>query len=72
MITYVIFNQAQSHKIKGKTFDSDCVAVIVHKATVSGLQLANDAFGSDYLRVINEADSHLLSMVNYSRGVIEL
>ena len=72
MITYVTFSNSQSHKISGKTFDSDCVAEIVHKPTQSGLQLANDAFGGDYLRVINEADSHLLSMSNYSRGVIEL
>lgn len=72
MITYVTFSESHSHKINGKKFDSDCVAEIVHKPTQSGVQLAKEAFGSDYLRVINEADSHLINMGSYSRGVIEL
>lgn len=72
MITYVLFRQAHYHRVNGKTFDSDCVAEIVHKPRESGVQLANHYFGNDYLRVINEADSHLISMSHYSRGVIEL
>lgn len=72
MITYVLFNQNHSHRINGKTFDSDCVAEIVHKPIESGVQLANKAFGRDYLRTINEADSHMIDFSSFSRGVVEV
>ena len=43
--TYITFGQAHTHRVNGKTFDCDCVAVIEAPTAAHGRQLAHDNFG---------------------------
>lgn len=46
--TYVTFGQAHRHEINGDVFDKDCVAVIEHKKTENGRELAFKYFGPKF------------------------
>jgi len=48
MKTYVTFGQTHIHKIDGKVFDEDCVAVIHADSVGEGRKIAMDIFKGQF------------------------
>ena len=71
MKTYVTFGQDHTHRVNGKTFDCDCVAVINH-ADDNGRELAFEIFGRQFCFEYSEERFNHSSMHYYPRGLIEV
>lgn len=69
MTTYVTFGQVHAHRINGKTFDKDCVAVIESDTAAEGRSKAFELFGRKFcFEYFNE----LPEMKYFPRGLIEV
>lgn len=72
MKTYVTFGQEHTHRVNGKLFDKDCVAVIEARDMTEGRQLAFDYFGPKFCFTYNEAGFQRVDMEYFPRGFIEV
>ena len=72
MKTYVTFGQDHAHRVNGKTFDCDCVAVIDCDSPQEGRRLAFEYFGPKFCFEYPEEQFDLGSMHYYPRGFIEV
>lgn len=70
--TFVTFGQTHIHKVNGKVFDKDCVAVINHSPNLDGNQVAFEYFGSRFSNAYPEKFFRYDSVKLYPRGIIEL
>lgn len=69
--TYVTFGSAHKHKINGKFFDWNCVAVIKCKDAEHGRQLAFEYFGVKFCLEYHEDDFNA-NMKYFKRGFINV
>lgn len=70
MKIYVTFGQIHRHKINGKVYDKDCVAVIEAKSYSEGRRIAESMFGRKFCFTYDEHDWKECSMAFYPRGYI--
>jgi len=69
MTTYVTFGQAHTHRLAGKTFDKDCVAVIPSETQEEGRGKAFEYFGDKFcFEYFNKQPE----MKYFPRGLIKL
>lgn len=68
--TFITFGQSHIHKINGKTFDKDCVAVIEHDENQSGRDLAFTYFGKDWCFEYPQGRWSESKMVYFPRGYL--
>ena len=72
MKTYVTFGQDHTHRVNGKTFDCDCVAVIHCDNAEDGRNKAFEYFGRKFCFEYPEEHFNHSSMYHYPRGLIEV
>ena len=72
MKTYVTFGQTHIHKIGGKIFDKDCVAVINSAGAEEGRDKAFELFGPKFCFEYPEEHFNHESMHYFPRGLIEV
>lgn len=65
---YVVFGLGHFHRISGKSFDRDCVAVVEASSEKRAYQIINDAFGKNWFSF----DEEKPNMSHYPRGFITL
>ena len=73
--TYITFGQIHVHRVNGKTFDCDCVAVINHEGDEGqGRKLAFEYFGHQWHESFDEErfERNADMMDFYPRGLIEV
>lgn len=70
MKTYVTFGQIHVHRINGKTFDKDCVAVIESENAKTGRELAFECFAGKFHRTYPEDKFDMDHMKYFPRGLI--
>ncbi len=70
MKTYITFGQVHAHKVNGKTFDKDCVAVIEAESAEDGRNLAVEYFGPKFCFSFYEDQFDHDSMHYFPRGFI--
>ena len=69
----VTFGQAHIHKVNGKIFDKDCVALIKAESYDAMRRLAHDLFDNVFCTTYTEAEYDQGGMSNYyPRGKIEV
>lgn len=69
--TYVTFGQDHTHRVNGKTFDCDCVAVIECSDARSGRERAFEYFGRKFFTTYFDDEFHG-EMDYYPRGFINV
>ena len=67
MKTYVTFGQGHTHRINGKTFDTDCVALLD-----GGRDAVFETFGRKWCFEYSEEHFDKIDMKYFPRGVIEV
>ncbi len=72
MKMYVTFGQLHCHRVNGKTFDADCVAVLEHQPSEDGRLIVNKYFGMKYCSAYEEGIWDDADMKFYLRGYINL
>lgn len=70
MKTYVTFGQDHIHKINGKVFDKDCVAVITHSLRSEGREMAFEFFNGKFCFEYPEDHFDTKIMHHFPRGFI--
>lgn len=70
--TFVTFSQNHIHRINGKTFDKDCVAVINHDKSDEGRKYAFEFFGDKFSFEYCEELFDMSSLKYFSRGFLEV
>lgn len=70
MKIFVTFGQAHIHKVNGKIFDKDCVAVIEAKDHGSGKKEVFELFGDKFFTTY--ADIKEVSLEYFPRGIMEV
>jgi len=70
--TYVTFGQDHAHRINGKTFDCDCVAVINCEDGSDGRNKAFEFFGGKFCFEYHEKEFNPDDLKYYRRGLIEV
>lgn len=70
MKTYITFGQDHIHKINGKVFDKDCVALIVSESAKAGREKAFALFGRDFCYEYPEDHFNFEDVYHYPRGII--
>lgn len=70
--TYVTFGQAHVHRINGKTYDADCVAVIECEDAADGRKKAFEYFGDKFCLEYPEKHFDFSSMVYFPRGLLHV
>jgi hypothetical protein len=68
--TYVTFGQTHIHRVNGKIFDRDSVAVIHRKTAEEGRDFAFEVFGPKFFTTYTDLDN--VKLEYYPRGLIEL
>lgn len=71
-LTYITFGQSHIHKIDNKTFDKDCVAVIISDSANEGRKLAFEIFGTKFCFEYPEDKFDHSKMKYFPRGYIEV
>jgi hypothetical protein len=69
---YVTFGQSHTHRVNGKTFDCDCVAVIEAETFEEGREKAFEAFGPVFATSYQDPQWDEKDMKYFPRGYIEL
>ena len=72
MKTYVTFGQVHIHKINGKIFDKDCVAVINAENAEEGRKKAFELFSKKFSFEYSEREFKLEWMKFFHRGLVEV
>jgi len=72
MKTYVTFGQAHVHKVHGKTFDKDSVAVINCSDKKTGRDKAFELFGDKFFTTYYEDAFGKDSLKYFPRGLINV
>ena len=67
---YVTFGQVHVHRVNGKTFDCDCVAVIEAETEKDAREKSFDYFGSAWCFIYNNIEK--LDMEYFPRGLMEV
>lgn len=70
--TYVTFGQVHVHRVNGKTFDKDCVAVIEAENATKGREKAFEYFGLKFFTTYIESEWKKEDMEFFPRGYIYL
>lgn len=70
MKVYVTFGQAHVHRIHGKIFDGNYIAVIECSSPQEGRQLTRAYFGSSYCFEYTEEELDKIDMRFFPRGFI--
>ena len=71
MKTYVTFGQEHIHKVNGKIFDKDCVAVIESPSAKRGREIAFELFGPKFCFEYPEKHFNMENMHFFPRGFIK-
>lgn len=66
---YVTFGQTHIHKVKGRIFDKDCVAVIRSQSEASARRRAFQLFGRQWCRMFDNLLD--VGLGYYKRGLID-
>lgn len=69
-LTFVTFGQVHIHSVNGKTFDKDCVAVIVSSSPHEGRGIAFNTFDSKFSFEYPEKHWNIDRLRYYPRGYI--
>ncbi len=70
---YITFGQSHTHRVNGKTFDCDCVAIFNASGEKEGRDLAWEYFGSAWCTSYTEEQFKKHDLAEYfSRGEIEV
>ena len=69
---YITFGQQHTHRVHGKTFDCDSVAVINCENEKDGRELAFMYFGPKWCFAYIEENFDMNDMTFYPRGLIEV
>jgi len=69
--TYVTFGQVHTHRVNGKTFDCDCVAVIECEDAKSGRERAFELFGPKFFTTYFD-DQWNGELDYFPRGLIDV
>ena len=72
MKTYVTFGQTHIHRVNGKIFDKDCVAVIETKSAEAGRAKAFELFDRKFCFEYSEKDFQFTWMNFFPRGLINV
>ena len=73
MKTYVTFGQDHIHRVNGKIFDKDCVAVITHNKVNEGREKAFELFGPKFCFEYSEEHFNFDDVdMYYPRGLIDV
>jgi O-phosphoseryl-tRNA(Cys) synthetase len=72
MKTYVTFGQDHVHRVNGKTFDHNCVAVIESPSSEEGRAKAFELFGPKFCFEYFDTEWDEKSMKYYPRGYMEV
>lgn len=72
MKTYITFGQTHIHRVNGKIFDKDCVAVIETKSAEAGRAKAFELFDRKFCFEYSEENFKKCSMEFFPRGLIDV